>query len=163
MWGGFDKAVNNAIEALANQKKELLETIGDILVSSTVQRFRDGKGPDGATWEPSGRAWEQGLAVQAREATKKRKAIRGRKETGKFGKTLVDTGLLRNSITHAVALDGVYVGSNLKYARIHQMGGKTGKGHSVTMPARPYLGISEEDKKEVQEAIQDFLSQAFKG
>ena len=54
------------------------------------------------------------------------------------------------------------VGSNLPYARIHQKGGKTGKGHKVDMPARPYLGVSEEDMDEVRETVADFLAGTFK-
>ena len=162
-WAGLDVAVNKAKASFASEKKDMLETIGELLVSSTIERFNRGVSPDGKTWETSGRAWKQGLAVKKRKATKKRKAIRGRSETGQFGKTLLDTGLLRNSIAHAVAFNGVYVGSNLKYARIHQMGGRTGKRQSVTMPARPYLGVSKEDKIDVQQVMCDFLAGTFKG
>lgn len=31
------------------------------------------------------------------------------------------------------------VGSNVAYARIHEYGGLTGRGHRTVMPARPYL------------------------
>lgn len=41
-------------------------------------------------------------------------------------------------------------------------GGKTGKGHKVDMPARPYLGVSAEDMEEVRETMADFLAGAFK-
>ena len=66
------------------------------------------------------------------------------------------TGALSRSITHEVTPGRARVGSNLKYARIHEVGGvirprvaaflhfKTEDGgwvmtKKVTMPARPYL------------------------
>ena len=78
------------------------------------------------------------------------------------GKTLDKESHLKDSIDYAATSDKVMVGSNLPYARIHQLGGKTGKGHKVDMPARPYLGVSEEDMDEVRETMADFLAGAFK-
>ena len=71
------------------------------------------------------------------------------------------------------------VGSNLPYARIHQLGGtirpKKGKFlkfrgldgedvfvKEVTIPARPYLGISDDDREEIMDTMTDFLEGAFK-
>jgi phage gpG-like protein len=69
--------------------------------------------------------------------------------------------------------DSIMVGSGLVYARIHQEGGpivpraaaalvfrlgekwvRTGK---VTMPARPYLGLSPDNQNDVVEAAEDWL------
>lgn len=132
-WGGLDKAVLNATQNLHSRRKALLAEIGEALVSGTMQRFEDGVGPDGEPWEPSQRALATG------------------------GKTLVDTAQLRNSISAMATTDAVYVGSKVVYARIHQMGGKTGRGHAVTMPARPYLGVSKEDRQEIRDIVADFL------
>jgi phage gpG-like protein len=38
--------------------------------------------------------------------------------------TRVDTGRLRNSISHAETDDTVYVGTNVEYAPIHELGGR---------------------------------------
>lgn len=38
--------------------------------------------------------------------------------------TRVDTGRLRNSISHAEADDAVYVGTNVEYAPVHELGGR---------------------------------------
>ena len=75
---------------------------------------------------------------------------------------MTDKAFLRRSIDYAATPEKVMVGSNLPYARIHQLGGKTGKGHKVDMPARPYLGVSKEDMEEVRETMADFLAGAFK-
>lgn len=136
-WGGLDKIVGQAAHTLAD-RKQLLSTIGDTLVSSTSKRFEEGRDPAGKAWEPSARAMEQG------------------------GKTLADTGRLMQSVDYAVTPDSVMVGSNVTYARIHQLGGKAGRGHKVTIPARPYLGVSKQDKEEVQRIMHSFLATAFK-
>jgi phage virion morphogenesis protein len=47
----------------------------------------------------------------------------------------------------------VEVGSSMAYAAIHQFGGKTGKGHRTTIPARPYLGLSERQKELLKEKV----------
>jgi phage gpG-like protein len=49
--------------------------------------------------------------------------------------TPVDTGRLRNSITHAISMDekAVYVGSNVEYARIIELGRHSPKREGVHM------------------------------
>jgi len=76
------------------------------------------------------------------------------------GQTLVDSGRLRDSITHAVEPGRAVIGSNLVYAAIHQLGGEAGRNRSVTLPARPYLGISPADEIEIGAILDDHLSGA---
>lgn len=136
-WGGLDKAIAKAGNTLGHTQA-LMESVGDALVSGTLKRFDAEEDPQGNKWAPSGRAADDG------------------------GQTLTDTARLRRSIDYAATPGKVMVGSNLTYARIHQKGGKTGKGHSADMPARPYLGVSEDDMDEVKTAMTDFLAGAFK-
>lgn len=153
-WGGLDKAMSKAAQKLGN-KQELLESVGEALVSGTLKRFDAEEDPEGNKWKPSRRAREEG------------------------GKTLSDTAILRRSVEYATAGDKVMVGSNLPYALIHQKGGiikpKTAKrlvfkgsggkkvfAKEVSIPARPYLGVSDADREAVQETIADFLADAFK-
>lgn len=153
-WGGLDHAMANAAKKLSNTKL-LMASVGETLVSGTVRRFIDEKDPEGKSWEKSERAQSQG------------------------GKTLTDTAMLRQSIDYAATPSKVMVGTNKKYARIHQLGGsikpkngkvlkfpgKDGKDvfvKEVKMPARPFIGVSKADMKEVRETIAEFLSGAFK-
>lgn len=153
-WGGFDKALGKAAHKLGDTQA-LMESVGDALVSGTLKRFDAEEDPTGKKWKPSARASAEG------------------------GKTLTDTALLRRSIDYAATPEKVMVGSNLPYARIHQKGGtvKPKKGKylkfkgldgkdafvkEVTIPARPYLGVSSEDMEEVRETMADFLKGAFK-
>lgn len=153
-WGGFDKAVSNAAKKMAN-KKLLMATIGETLVSGTIKRFADEEDPQGKNWEKSERAKSES------------------------GVTLTETGRLRKSIDYAATQDKVMVGSNVAYARIHQFGGtikpKNGKAlkfngkdgnpvfvKQVNIPARPYIGVSAADMTEVKATIAAFMKGAFK-
>ena len=65
--------------------------------------------------------------------------VSGRQRRG--GDTLRDTSRLMRSVKARVEGRGdVLVGSHLEYARIHQLGGQAGRGGSVTIPQRRYLG-----------------------
>lgn len=153
-WGGLDRALGNAVHKMGDTQ-DLMDSIGEALVSSTLQRFRDEKDPDGKKWKTSARAAASG------------------------GTTLSDTGQLQKSIEYAATSNRVMVGSNKEYARIHQLGGtvrpKKGKFlkfrgldgedvfvKEVTIPARPYLGISDDDREEIVATMTDFLEGAFK-
>lgn len=137
-WGGLDKSLLNAARNLAD-RQVLLEGVGEMLVSSTKQRFENEAGPDGTAWKPSQRAQAEG------------------------GTTLTKSAILKRSIDYKTTSDAVMVGagSNLKYARIHQLGGKAGRG--VMLPARPYLGLSDEDRADAQELVADFIKDALTG
>jgi phage virion morphogenesis protein len=137
-WGGLDRMVGSAT-VKAGRTHQAMAEIGEALASSTIARFDAGAGPDGTPWEPSQRA--------ERES----------------GKTLVDTGRLRGSIGYEASPSQVSVGSNLVYSRIHQLGGKAGRGRAVTLPARPYIGISEEDLQEARAILVEHFVDAFGG
>ena len=154
-WNGFDKAVAKAAKKMANSRL-LMASVGEALVSGTIRRFNDEESPKGEKWEKSGRAIAEG------------------------GQTLSDTAHLRKSIDFKATPAQVMVGSNLLYARIHQLGGtikpKKGKAlkfkgkngqdifvSEVNMPARPYLGVSKADMDEVRETMAEFIKGAFKG
>ncbi len=129
-------ALTKAVEGLAGRMNDLqgfAEDVGETLVSSTLERFRKGVDPDGNAWPVSQRAEKEG------------------------GKTLVDTGELQNSIVYEASPQMVVVGSDKVYARIHQKGGKAGRGRKVTIPKRSYLGISQEDQKEIHALAQEHL------
>lgn len=133
------EAGGRRLEAFLERAGDLdavLDEIGGHLVQSVQERFESGTGPDGERWKPSIRALAQG------------------------GQTLVDSGRLRDSVTHKVEPGRVVVGSNLIYAAIHQEGGRAGRNLSVDLPARPYLGISAGDEIEMGRILDDHLSGA---
>lgn len=154
----IDKAELQRLEGLMAEQakidpKGLMPRLGEYLMRSTEQRFKSQTAPDGTPW--------QALNPDYAEAKKYNK-----------GKILTLRGYLRRYIHYQIPdANTVEVGSNLKYAAIHQFGGtirpKAGKAlsfggrfvRSVTIPARPYLGISVQDDKAIREIIRDWLTE----
>lgn len=119
--------------------------------SVTRQRLQSGgPAPDGTPWAP----WNEHYTERGQSLLHK-------------------SGALRDSIESGVAGDTAYWGSNLVYARIHQLGGvikpkpSNPKGllswvdggarwfaRSVTIPARPYLGFGAAEQRAVSEAFE---------
>lgn len=60
---------------------------------------------------------------------------------------LQDTGRMRNSITAFNTDKTAGAGTNVEYARIHQYGGWTGRGHNTYIPKREYLYINDAEKE----------------
>ena len=54
------------------------------------------------------------------------------------------SGLLVKSFRVEVSGNTVTIASDRPYAKIHQFGGMTGKGHKTKIPARPFMPISKE-------------------
>lgn len=131
----------------------LNQTLAEGMRSSTLDRFKAGVGPDGRKWAPSIRAEQEG------------------------GRTLILKGTLRNSIHSQADASGFAVGTNVKYAAEHQfgdertirarkkpflcfkIGGKWIKKKTVTIrvPARPFLGFSEDDLKDIKKTADEFM------
>ena len=162
----------------ASGSDTLAARIGERLMESTRERFKTQTDPEGRQWKD--------YAPLSRAYSKRKKK--------NPDKILTLDGYLRGGI-HWQALDDdtVQVGSNLKYAAIHQFGGEIKKPsrqatvryrsvagrvlfagrkhkkvterqvtmpeHSITMPARPFLGISASDDQEIRQIIQDWVTE----
>lgn len=135
-------------------KKALNAALAEGVRESTLERFKQGKDPSGKRWKTSIRAATQG------------------------GKTLIQSSQLRNSIRSKSDASGFAVGTNVKHAATHQFGepGRTirargkknlrfqvgGKWVSkkevkITIPARPFLGLSDDDLQEIKGTVEDFV------
>lgn len=135
-------------------RKGLNAVLAETARESTLERFRQSR-------EPSGKKWRTSIRAAA---------------TG--GKTLVASTQLRNSIKSYSDEKGFAVGTNVKHAGTHQFGepgrtirAKTSKGLrfqvggrwvtkkqvKVTIPARPYLGLSDGDMQEIKATVEDFI------
>lgn len=152
-------------DALERQLAHLLKRMGDLfplmriisgyLRDETRQRFEDGEAPDGSKWKTSIRAQVTG------------------------GQTLVDRGILRDSITDAATRDSAIVGTNDPRAPLLHFGGiirpkaagalvfqLAGSGwktvKQVVMPARPIFGLSAASPGEIGGIINDYLAGAVR-
>ncbi len=139
-------------------KKRLNRVLSSVVRTSTLERFKRSRTPEGKRWQPSRRAQTEA------------------------GKTLIQSGILKNSIRKASNDSGFAVGTNNIYAATHQFGdpgrritirAKTSRGLifkigdqwirkkqvtiRVRIPARPFLGLSEDDMAEIKGTVEDFF------
>ena len=146
-----------------------MAAIAATLRAAVEARFEAEAGPDGAAWKPSARVLEKG------GKTLQLRGLRG----GLLGNLLGGAG-------HDAA--SAWIGTNLVYAAIHQLGGtirarpksQGGKGYlwikgkhradgsrltvaSVSMPARPFLGFSDADRAGIADILGRHLRDAFEG
>ena len=92
--------------------------------------------------------------VDLAESTKKQ-----RQKSGHYpGQILQVTGQLASSISTYYDDDSAVIGSNLEYAAIHQLGGKAGRNKAVSIPARPYLQLTDENFEEILKSTEEFFS-----
>ncbi len=136
-------------------KNKLGKPVGKALVSSTRERFQTSKDPTGRPWKPLA------TAAVKRGRKKNYKKSKGPDKGESKRLILVQTSQLKNSIASDASDTQVAVGTDVVYARIHQFGGRAGRGKSVFIPARPYLGISDGDQREIEGLAIKFLEELF--
>lgn len=146
-----DQTVLDALNQLQSAGGDLtpaMREIAGLLADESEQAFEDEADP--ATGEP----WPD-LA----ESTKKQRTKKG-KWPGK--KLQVSAGGLAPSIHSEYGSDFAAAGTNKIYGAIHQFGGQAGRNHAVTIPARPFLGLSDEGESEVLEIVNGYLEMTMK-
>ena len=116
---------------------DLMDAIGTEILGSTIHRMDAEKtSPDGDRWL----GWSEAYGLTRRAGHS----------------LLVSDQYLLESIHHVATAREVQVGSNWPYAAIHQFGGAdVGK---PGLPARPYLGLSDDDRAEITDLAEDFLA-----
>lgn len=141
-------------------RNELLHAVGDIVEQQTTNRIKNERtGPDGVLWPE----WSRSYA-----------------DTRHQGNSLLqDSGDLLKSVAYYVESDAVFIGAGVEYAHVHQDGARVpprvirpanGKALAfngivrrsvkfpgATIPARPFLGVSDENGEEITAEIVAFL------
>lgn len=157
-------ALNRLRFALA-RPEEVTEPIGLRLRDNWQDRFRTEAGPDGTPWAP--------LHPVYAEIKRGPGILRG----PNWSRSGLNNSL--NSLAYTASGWTVEIGSNKIYAAIHQFGGTIkpvrakvltlrtaggaiwGAAKQVTIPARPYLGLSAEDARDVLEVVEDWQARAL--
>ena len=154
-------ALRRALEVTTNPRP-MLASIGEGLLASTEDRFRDERAPDGTPWAPLSPSYRR---------VKRKNANRILWLEGRLG------GFLRYQLESAAVL----VGSDQATAVWHQFGTrpytitpKSGKALSCPggpgprkkvshpgLPARPFLGVSSDDEEMIVEEAMETLRQAL--
>lgn len=168
------------LEQLARATQNLApfwRSVGEYMLRSVNDRFRSEQDPEGKAWAPLSAAYRR---------------------QKKGPKILTESGRLRQ-IAYRASAQGLTVGTNVRYAAIHQFGGevklpertqvlafkKSGRfmsrraaskaknpvkvafvqhlARTIKIPARPFLGTSEADDREIVDLMRDHLERALGG
>ena len=117
--------------------KDAYEIIGETVRTSIVRNFEKGGRP---------KKWQELSPVTL--------------EKKRGTKILMEQGMaggLAGSITYKAKSDRVVVGTNKVYGAIHHFGGRAGRGRKVSIPARPYMMVQDEDWREIEAELSDFI------
>lgn len=144
-----------ALKGMMDDTTPIMRAIGVGLVRDTQDRFMDAVDPNGEPWAPLLPAY---AAIKDGPGILREHGMRG--------------GLM-GSITSKASRNAVEVGTNKIYGAVHQFGatikpknashlvfelaGGVVKAKSVTIPARPYLGIGPTDERTILETVTDAL------
>lgn len=135
-------ALAQAIAALGDLTP-VMEEIGSILLDSTKQRFVTGEAPDGTPW------------VANSPVTLARK---------KGSRPLIGaTGALAEGFQVEASSNSVQISTDKDQALMMQFGGTKAQFPHLwgDIPARPFLGDSEEDRQNILDTISDALEAAL--
>jgi phage gpG-like protein len=147
----------SAILAAAGDTRGALKNIGEYEAPATIDRIRREESPDGTPFKP--------LNPLYAETKKGPGILRG--ESGDLAEiiyqvasdTLLEIG--NNSLHGAIHQFGGTIKPVSAAALVFSMGGRKIHAKSVTLPARPYLGFSDEDIAEIDVILTDFYFAAI--
>ncbi|TAN61082.1 MAG: phage virion morphogenesis protein [Magnetospirillum sp.] len=133
-------ALERRLELLARMDiAPLRDEIGALVESQTRRRIDEEKqGPDHKAWPAWGPNWA------------------GSRHRGHS--LLENEGDLLDSIHFVVSGHDILVGTNLVYGAIHQFGGAE---VGIPIPARPYLGLSDDNTVELIDQVDAFINRVL--
>ncbi len=137
-----NKKVEKALLEIAQKTsnlRPLMKNVAGIMADSTEENFKE-----------EGRPKWKDLSVKTKTA---------RKKSGHYpGQILQVSGQLALSVTTQYDDTSAIIGSNKVYAAIHQLGGQAGKNKKTTIPARPYLKLTDDDFDEIISIVEKYLT-----
>lgn len=137
-----NKKVEKALLEIAQKTsnlRPLMKNIAGIMADSTEENFK-------VEGQPK---WKD-LSEKTKTA---------RKKSGHYpGQILQVSGQLALSAATQYDDTSVVIGSNKVYAAIHQLGGQAGKNKKTTIPARPYLKLTDDDFDEIISIVEKYLT-----
>ena len=132
-----EKALLEIAQKTSNLRP-LMKNIAGIMADSTEENFKE-----------EGRPKWKDLSEKTKTA---------RKKTGHYpGQILQVSGQLALSVTTQYDDTSAVIGSNKVYAAIHQLGGQAGRNKKTTIPARPYLSLTNEEYEEILSLVENYL------
>lgn len=130
-------ALGKLAAAAGNVRPALVE-IGDHMIDWHQQRWDRQVDPDGRRWEA--------LSPRYQRRKKKHK-----------DRILLLDEILRDTLHYQADADSLQFGTSREYGATHQFGDPR-----RNIPARPFLGISEEDEREITEILAEHLNRTLR-
>jgi len=143
-----DREVRELFKRLARRTADMTPVfaeIGEIVMESVSRNFEEQRSPKGKPWKPLS------------------PVTRARKRHP--GEILIESGTMFRSIHPRARKDHVAVGTNIVYAAVHQFGigarsSLKSRRRMPAIPARPYLGVRDDDWPEIKDAISRWIKRA---
>ena len=139
-------AIQKALNRIAQSGRNLREPLGDIgehLLNSHRKRWALEKSPDGVPWEP--------LSEQYAERKREKRPAAG---------MLVYDDLLKGTLRYQISGNALELGTDRPYGATHQFGRDFGRGAPI--PARPFLGLSTADERDVLDILREHLRETIR-
>lgn len=152
---GIAAALRRASQSLSDMTP-IHEDIGEYMVEATKERFKKGVDPSGNAWTPK------------KQATRDRYKARG--DGDRPDPLIGPSKRLSTEIQRFASRDEVEIGSSLEYSGTMQGGAMKGafgsdrRGGPLPwgdIPARVWLGISEEDEHNILDIVDEHLEELF--
>jgi phage gpG-like protein len=157
--------------------RPVMAAIGEVLAESTRCRFNTATGPDGRPWpalKPGTvlaryrkMMGDLGVSHFKKDGSLSKRGTKAESQIGAASaRPLIDTAELSRGIRYQVTEGGasVEIGSHRTFdegkgvgAEVHQFGTKDGR-----IPARPFLGLSAQDKTTVLDILTHFLQEPLR-
>lgn len=146
------------IAAAMTDMTPVMQDIGEALVISTQDRFTESVSPDGTAFAP--------------RSPTTLDAYKARGDVVDFRPLIGPSKALSGTIFPHAGADFVEVGSGREYAAVMQFGaakgafGRTKRGAPIpwgNIPARPFLGLSEQDRLNIVDVVEEWLEGVAKG
>lgn len=155
-----DRTVLDALSRLQRKTSDLsplMHEIGEYLTETTKRRFDTSTAPDGTRWA-------QNSPMTIRQSMgKTSKARTGIKKPLISGRSGMQSSMMA-TINYNAGRDFVEIGSPKEFAAMQHFGGQKSKFPHLwgDIPARPFLGISDQDHRSILDTISDYLNRSVR-
>jgi phage gpG-like protein len=179
-------AAFNRLIAAGEDLSPVMRLIGERLAESTRMRFEQSMDPEGRPWKPLAQSTIEGMVASRKSNLTKGGKLSARGVERVAGRKPLIGKTRALSTTIGYQLEGpnsVLIGTPMAYGFVHQFGGEKtytilprnkqalawpGGGHPVKkvvhppLPARPFLGVSAEDRNVIAEILRDAVNGAWR-
>lgn len=176
-----DAQIAGALDRLAafpgEPMRSALDAIGAAMESTTIRRFDEQHGPDGQPWEPSERVKKHGgktLILHGYLQGSQTHNVLPDNEGVEWGSALIYAAIQQTGGTITVqerdaqifrqtSKSGELKPGFVKKSKANFISDVHIGGHTITIPARPYLGVDSEDEAEIEGILTRHIASAIDG